>query len=177
MAVVDGTLATGGIGLVGASVCYDLVLLRVCRHLEAHEPESALDTVRRALSVRTEPALNLYYPALCFLQAGVQAVAGEVGQASETLEWVGASTVANDVEVSVATLFRADTDAARLRARIKSDRVGRFWYAWLYSASRIGAGESSVGVEKALEQLSELSVSRRQKRLADALRAYHAGRR
>ncbi|OGV69144.1 MAG: hypothetical protein A3K19_15540 [Lentisphaerae bacterium RIFOXYB12_FULL_65_16] len=177
MAVGDGTLVTSGIGMIGASVCYDLVLLRVSRHMAAHEAELALDVVQRALNVRTEPALNAYYPVFCFLQAGLQALTGQNGQAAETLERLAGSFVANDVELALATSLRPDADSAKLRAKVKGDRMARFWLAWLQSTSRIGGDESAAGVEKAMEQLSEQSVSREQKRLTEGLRAFCSSRR
>lgn len=134
----DAVSRADGLGPVGGSALYDLLLLRLSLALEAGDLAAAQRLVEAELAA-TSTARHPYYPRLLFLKAGLARLAGDTGRLSTIAEQMGGATVANSGERLLAALL--DPGYPRERVQRELPRVGsrnlRFWGEWLEITLRI----------------------------------------
>lgn len=121
-----------GLGPVGGSALYDLLLLRVAVALEAGDLKTAQGLVESALAERCT-AWFPYYPRLLFIKAGLARVAGDTGKLGSLQDLVRAATVTNSGEYLLAALLDPDFSREQFQRDLpKTDcRNLRFWGEWL----------------------------------------------
>ena len=104
--------------------------------------------VTAALLAREDPALSAWYPRVCFLQAGLQYLAGLAHKARETLELVPGAGVSNVQEISLAQRMLASAENGEIGTMLPTSQQARFWTIWLGLAQGLARERNRIGARE-----------------------------
>ncbi|MCK5803547.1 MAG: serine/threonine protein kinase [Lentisphaeria bacterium] len=143
----------GSFGPVGGGALYDLAVLRVSRALRSGDGKGALVAVDEALDLSC-PALFGYYTDLCFLKAAIGTLTTNNGLRYEAQVRVQVCC-ASQVELALAKLLEEEGGNEQIRAYVKENPRGRYWYEWIVGASRLVADpeRNAAGFSKRMKRV------------------------
>jgi hypothetical protein len=146
---------------LAAATWYELLLCRVGQEVRSGNAAAALNQANLALERGRTPHAAAYYPRLCLLRAGLEALTAPAATAQWTLGRVRLSPVASPSELATAAALAANLAAPVPRAQLF---LGGFIH-WA-QASRAG---NLPAVRAGLEEMRQGAVSLAEKRLAALL--------
>ncbi len=131
---------------VGGGFCFELVQCKIQQAIDKNDFAGASAMVETVLASDCS-ALAPYFPRVCFLKAGLEALSGKLGKARENLELAAVCGAANKTEKLLSRCWEKSADRAKIKARIKDGRYDHFWYVWLTATRQIAEKDTRTALK------------------------------